>query len=159
MASDMFLRLDGIHGESTTKGHKGEVDLLAWGWRVDHAATSGTGSGGGSGRARPGDLVVRHHYDKASVLLAKRCAQGQHIKDAVLSVRRPGSGAVDVLTLRLTSLTVTSVQVEADADGGLVESVSFDYAELEVTYRPLDAKGLPGPAVTLDWNLTTGVVT
>ena len=34
MAVDIFLKLDGIKGESQDHKHKDEIDVLAWSWGV-----------------------------------------------------------------------------------------------------------------------------
>ncbi len=32
MAVDYFLEIDGVEGESTDAGHKGEIDVLSFSW-------------------------------------------------------------------------------------------------------------------------------
>jgi type VI secretion system secreted protein Hcp len=31
-AADMFLKIEGIDGESSDKDHKGEIDIISWSW-------------------------------------------------------------------------------------------------------------------------------
>ena len=38
-AFDMFLKVDGIDGESLLKGHEKEIDVLAWSWGVSTPVT------------------------------------------------------------------------------------------------------------------------
>ena len=40
-AVDMFLKLDGIPGESTDKTHANEIDVLAWSWGMSRTGTQG----------------------------------------------------------------------------------------------------------------------
>ena len=37
MAVDMFLKLDGIKGESLDATHKDEIDVLAWSWGLSQS--------------------------------------------------------------------------------------------------------------------------
>jgi type VI secretion system secreted protein Hcp len=34
MPVDVFLKVDGINGESTDSRHRGEIDVLSWSWRM-----------------------------------------------------------------------------------------------------------------------------
>ena len=53
MAVDMFLKLDGIKGESKDSKHSGEIEILAWSWGLSNSGSFGSGGGGGTeiGRA------------------------------------------------------------------------------------------------------------
>jgi type VI secretion system secreted protein Hcp len=170
MASSVFLKLTGIPGDSPSARHKDEIDVLDWSWRVDNSAGTGAhgagprdrGTHGGglrAGRAHPGDLVVRHRYDKASPLLTKACVQGAHLAEAILTLESPGEPAIVLLTVTLSDVTVTSVQVDASSEGDVVESFSMGYERIQVSYVPTDVRGAPAQAVTVDWNLLTGTAT
>ena len=41
MAVDMFLKIDGVTGESTDAGHKDEIDLLSYTWAESQPAAPG----------------------------------------------------------------------------------------------------------------------
>jgi type VI secretion system secreted protein Hcp len=45
MGVDMFLKIDGIQGESTDNSHKDEIELLSYTWGESHEAASGIGGG------------------------------------------------------------------------------------------------------------------
>ena len=51
MAVNMFLKLDGITGESTNKGHKDEIEILSFSWGVAHPAPVTHGAHGRAARA------------------------------------------------------------------------------------------------------------
>ena len=36
LASDIFLKIDGVKGESQVKGHKDEIEVLSWSWGQVH---------------------------------------------------------------------------------------------------------------------------
>src|SRR6202030_3303254 len=44
MAVDIFLKLDPLKGESLDTAHKGEIDVLSWGWGLDQTGTFHHGS-------------------------------------------------------------------------------------------------------------------
>ena len=43
MATDYFLKLDGIDGESAQKGHENQIDLLSWTWGESNSGSSSDG--------------------------------------------------------------------------------------------------------------------
>ena len=158
MAIDVHIRFDGVEGESTDRDHKGEVRVLTWGWGVTQAAAA-AGAGSGTGKATPADLVFTHDYDKASPLLAKRCAQGKHFPTVVLSARKAGEGQKDFLKVTMKEVFVASIQVVGQGEGGLQESVSLRYGTIEFGYKPQDARGGLGAEVKFNRDLKTGKVT
>ena len=97
MAVDMFLKLDGIKGEASDDKHKGEIDVLAWSWGASQSGTMHVGQGGGGGKANFQDLSVTKWVDKSSHALLKAVATGQHVKEAMLTVRKAGKSRWNTL--------------------------------------------------------------
>ena len=46
---DFFIKIDGIAGESKDSNHKGQIDVLNWGYAVTQSSSANTGGGGGVG--------------------------------------------------------------------------------------------------------------
>lgn len=161
MASDCHLKLDGIVGESTHAQHAGEIEVMAWSWGVSRPnpmAGGGAGSGG-IGRAQPGELHFTHAYDKASPILAKKCAQGVHIPTAVATVRRAGANQSDFMRVTMREVLVLSCTPSVSAAGDAFESVSLAYKTIEFAYRAQNPNGSLGDEVKFGWNIATGEVT
>ena len=66
MAQDIFIRLDGIDGESRDASHPNEIDVLTWDWSVSQQSNMHSGSGGGAGKCTVGDLAFEHYVDGAT---------------------------------------------------------------------------------------------
>ncbi len=158
MAMQNYLRIAGIDGESTHKGHENGIELLWWNWGIENAAKPGSGSGAAAGKATAHGLAFTHRYDRAPPLLAKACAQGKRLATATLSARKAGKGQQDFLTIVLNNVLVTSVSVSGD-DDEIGESVSLSYEKIQVTYKPQDAKGGLGPGVGFGWDIKTNKTT
>lgn len=156
MAMQTHLKIAGIDGESTHKGHENEIELLWWNWGIENAAKPG--SGAGAGKATAHALAFTHRYDRASPRLAKACAQGKRLATATLSARKAGKGQQDFLTITLSNVLVTSVSVSGD-DDEIGESVSLSYEKIQVAYKPQDAKGGLGPGVGFGWDIKTNKTT
>ena len=159
-ASDIHLKLNGIKGESTSVQHKDEIEVQNWAWGVTGGSPAPGGGGGGAGRATFSDLHFTHRVDRASPELWKACATGRHIRDAVLSVVRPGAGTQDYLVVKLSDVSVTSVSLSDAAGDTLVphESVGLAFAKVEYAYKPQNPNGSLGAAVEFKFNLVTNRV-
>lgn len=158
MAIDSHIKFDGVEGESTHKDHKGEVEILSWNWGVSNSNLA-AGTGSGKGKANPGDLHITHLYDKASPVLAKKCAQGVHFKEVVLTSRKSGEGQKDFLKITMKEVFITSVQPSGSSSGDIMESVSMSYQSIDFGYKPQDEKGGLGGEVKFGWNVKTTQIT
>ena len=158
MAIDTHIKFDGVEGESTHADHKGEVEVLSWTWGVTNASIAGaTGAGAGKSKAIPGDFQFMHAYDKASPILAKKCAQGVHFPTAVVTQRKSGEGQKDFLKITMKEVFITAVQPSSSDYIG--ESVSMRYGAIDFSYKPQDAKGGLGGEVKFGWNVKTNKIT
>src|SRR5215510_127021 len=120
MAVDMFLKIDGIPGESTDANHKDEIDILAYTWGESQpAAPSASGSGAlPTGKVTMQDFHFVMRVNKASPKLFLSCANGARIKNAFLTVRRSGANPVEFLKWTLTDVTVASYQTANGVPSG-----------------------------------------
>jgi type VI secretion system secreted protein Hcp len=157
MADSIFIKIDGIKGESTHKDHKDEIEVLSWSWGVENTGGTG-GGGGGAGKAAFEALTFTHLIDAASPALMKLCATGVHAKDAVLSMRRKGKGQQSFLVIKMQDVMVTSVMLDVDEDAG-VEAVELAFAKVEYVFTPQTPKGSAGTPVRFGFDLKTNKVT
>ena len=141
MASDIFAKLGDIKGESLDDKHKDEIEILSWSWGVANARPPATGSGAGTGKATFSDLAFTHKIDKASPLLLKGCATGQHLKEATITRRKAGKGQQEYLVIKMNDVVITSVAEEDDGGSGQVEAVTLAFAKVDLEYRPQKQDG------------------
>jgi type VI secretion system secreted protein Hcp len=151
---DIFIKIDGIKGEARDAKHKGEIDVESFSWGVSQTGTMQKGGGGGAGKVNVQDLTFLHRLDAASPLLLLACCNGQHIKDALLTARKAGEDPVEYLKIKMTDVLITSVTPAGDgAQDHTLESVSLNFAKVEVEFTPQDAKGKPGGPVKMGWDI------
>jgi type VI secretion system secreted protein Hcp len=142
VASDIFAKIGDIKGESPDSKHKHEIEVLSWSWGVTNPAkVAGGGSGGGAGKASFHDLSFTHKIDKASPLLLKGCATGQHLKDATITHRKAGKGQQEFLIIKMNDVLITAVTDADSQEGGNLETVSLAFAKVDLEYRPRKADG------------------
>jgi type VI secretion system secreted protein Hcp len=152
MAVDVFLKIDGIAGESKDHKHKDEIDVLSWSWGASQSGTMAFGGGGGAGKVNFQDISVMKRFDKSSPNLWQSCASGKHIAKATLYCRKAGEKQQEYLTITFTDLLVSSVQVSASSEEP-TESLSLNFSKAEMEYKPQDAKGTLLGGVKFGWDL------
>ena len=114
---DIFLKINGIDGESQDSSHKNEIEVLVWDWNIEQQSNMHAGSGGGAGKATVSDLSFEHYVDRASPNLMKYCLTGKHIDQATLVVRKAGGNPLEYLKLTMSDVIVTRVAPRGAATG------------------------------------------
>jgi type VI secretion system secreted protein Hcp len=158
MATDTHIKFDGVDGEAAHKDHKGEIEVLSWNWDITNDSM-GAGGGQGKGKANPGKFSFEHYYDKASPVLAKKCAQGVHFKEVTLTARKSGDGQKDFLKVVLKEVFITSVRPRGGAEADITEDVSMNYGSIDFAYKPQESAGGTGGDVKFGYNVKTTEVT
>ena len=157
MAVDVFLKLGDIKGESTDAKHAGEIDVLSWSWGVSQTGTAASGGGAGAGKVSFSDLNFTHNVDKASPLLMKACATGQHVKDATLVSRKAGKGQQEYLIIKMSDIVVTGVQPSSAGEQPM-ESVSMQFAKIDLEYKPQKADGTLDAGIHFIYDIKTNKI-
>ena len=143
MAANIFAKIGDIKGESLDDKHKDEVEVLSWSWGVSQSGSIRTGGGGGGeGKATFNDFNFTHHVDKASPLLLKACATGEHIKDATITMRKAGKGQQEFLIIKMNDIIITGVSPSGTGEGNTsAEHVALQFAKVDLEYRPQKSDG------------------
>jgi type VI secretion system secreted protein Hcp len=155
MAVDMFMKLDGITGESKDTKHKGEIDVLAWSWGMSNSGSFHMGGGGGSGKANFQDLSFTKYIDSSTNALMLNCASGEHVATATLVVRKSG-GKAPIEYLKITMKKVLVSSVSTGGSGGedrLTENVTVNFAQVSLDYSEQKPDGTADVAKNFGWDI------
>jgi type VI secretion system secreted protein Hcp len=155
MAVDMFLKLDGINGESKDEKHSKEIDVLAFSWGASQSSTAGHGGGVTAGKVNIQDLSVTKWVDVASPTLLLNICNGTTIKTAVITVRKAGGKApLEYLKISFKEILVTSYSTGGSGgEDKLTENVSFAFDEVKVEYVEQTATGGAGAQAKMEWKI------
>lgn len=143
-ATDVFLQLDGIPGESTDAKHKDWIEIRSYSQGFTNTSLRSSGGGGGAGKVSCGDVSVMKGIDKASPVLMGAVMMGKHIAKGTLAFRTSsGKGDVDYYTVTMEDLLIDSVQQsDSSGDGSkITESVSLNAQKYKFSYSPQKADG------------------
>lgn len=154
MAVDMFLKLDGIKGESVDSKHKDEIAVLAWSWGMSNSGSAHLGGGAGSGKVNVQDLSLTKYIDVSSPDLMLSSCNGKHIAKAQLTVRKAGENALEYLIIKLEDILVASVSTGGSGgEDRLTENITLNFAKVDVEYTQQDAKGGAGAKPKMGWDI------
>jgi type VI secretion system secreted protein Hcp len=131
--NSIFLKLDGIEGESTRKGYEKWIEVIG----MDQSTTqSGSfAGGGGAGKVKFGEFKIVKLSDKSSPILLLVTAQGKHLRQAVLVFI--GSDGVSNYTITLSDVLITGVATSSECNPNCktTEQVSINYSKIEWSYK------------------------
>jgi type VI secretion system secreted protein Hcp len=153
MAIDIFLKLDGIDGESQDDKHKDEIEVMSFTFGSSNFGSRAIAGGGGSGKATFQDFHFVMSTNKASPQVFLSCVSGKHIDSAVLSVRKAGGDQQDYLQYKLSDVLVSSFQTGGVTTGGPTDQFSLNFAKVETDYTPQDSTGKLLEPVSMNWDL------
>ncbi len=159
MAADFLLEIDGIKGESNDSKHKDTIEIESFSWGASNQGSFAAGGGGGAGKVNFQDIHFTTKVNKGSPMLIKACATGQHLKKAVLYVRKGGGDQQEFYKVTLEDCLVSSYQSGGhDAQGAQVPTDQFalNFAKIEFTYAPQKADGSLDSPVIFKYDLKAG---
>jgi len=132
MAVDMFLKLNGVAGESKDKVHTKEIDLLSWSWGMSNSGTAHVGGGAGSGKVNVQDVTIAKYVDSSSPKLMLACCNGTHYASALLTVRKAGGTPVEYIKVTMETVMVTGISTGGSmSEDRLTENVILNFAKGE----------------------------
>ena len=93
--------------------------------------------------------------NKASPALFLACAQGDHIKSAILTCRKAGKEQQEFLKITMSQVFVSSFQICGAAGVVPTDQISLNFAKIEVEYKEYDATGKLTGSVKNSFDLKT----
>ena len=155
MASDMFLRLTDMDGESLDHEHGKEIDVLAWSWGMSQSGTTHLGPGAGSGKVSVQDVSVTKYVDSASHSLVQFCTNGKHFGEGFLTVRKAGGEKpLEYVKIKMEDVIVTSISTGGSGgEDRLTENITLNFAKVTFTYTPQKTDGSGGAEKEYGYNI------
>ena len=129
-----YMWIPNIPGSSLDADHKNWIEVLSMSQGVSSTKKSVACS----------DLAIMKVLDQAGPALWAAAAVRQQFNEIRIEVVRGGDFSGVVYDIRLTNAKVTSTQTSSSSEWP-IESVSFSYEEITLTFNPQDAKGRISP--------------
>ena len=131
-----YMYVPGIPGSSTDADHKDWIDVLSMSQGVSSTKKAVACS----------DVSIMKVLDQAGPALWAAAAVGQVFTEVRIEVVRGGDFPGVVYDIRISNAKVTSTQTSGSSELP-VESVSFSYQSITLTFNAPDGKGVIHPGV------------
>jgi type VI secretion system secreted protein Hcp len=153
---DMFLKLDGVEGESKDASGKGGWIQIS-GFRIGALSPRDSFTNQAKGAVQMSHLTIRAKVDKSTPKLFTKIKTNEKIPTAILSCRKAGKEQFEYFSITLSEALVVRVQAGSlEAMGGdVVPECEFDlaYGKLEMKSMEQTSMGPTSGAVVFNFNL------
>lgn len=156
MASDVYLQIEGVKGESTDDKHKDWIELVSadWGVRQPTSCTVSTSGGHTIGRAEFDPISCAKVLDLSSPKLMELAAAGKTIPKAKLHfVRADGSGPITYYEIDLENVLIASDKKSYAGAGLLHQTFSLHFTKIKEKYVQQKVGGGTGGNAASGWDL------
>lgn len=146
-ASDYYLKIDGVDGESTDASHRGWIEVSSF-----NGAQLLQGTADAAARARlqqTHSFTLAKSHDKATPKLYEAACKGTHIPEVTIEVWKAG-GSQGYLKYKLTDVLISSVQASQST-----ESLTINFAKIELVQGPKPVVASAGAAGALTQPMPT----
>lgn len=148
MAVDVFMKIDGIPGESSDAQFKDCIEVLTLDWEV----TRPMGGERAAGAVNCSSFAITKVVDKATPLILKAATMSERINEIKITLCRAGKEKVKFLEYLFTNCVITKATLMMGEQSGEtlpVENVHFRFATIEITYfqQTRDSGGSRGQIV------------
>jgi len=126
--TEVFVTIDGITGESTQKGHEGQIAAFHFSetWRSGTGST--TGGGGGAGKPTLGPVVFSKELGASSVQLIQALVDGKILTSVTLEFYEGHDGAQQATyKITLTEAQVAAINQKTIEGGRVVDEVQISF--------------------------------
>ncbi len=147
---DVYLKVAGIDGSVSTRGHERWSDVLAFGLGAAGGAASG-GAGSAGGRGEWHQLALLKGRDAATGPILERLARGSLIATVELEVCSTTVTGPCRFRVRLERVRVSAMSLGPDQ-----ETIAFAWEKATFEHRTQLASGAAGPVLTSVVDLAAG---
>ena len=152
-ATDYFLKIEGVDGESTDAKHKGQIEIDSFSWGVSNSGSMAAGGGGGAGKASFSDLHFTKTVDKSSPKLMEAVATGEHLRSVDLVVRKAGGDQLEYYKVTLQDVVISGYSTTGSSGEAPSESISLNFSKIVFEYTPQNADGTAAAPLKTGYDL------
>jgi type VI secretion system secreted protein Hcp len=157
MSVEIFLKIDGVPGESKAKGHEKEIEVFSFSNGASNPSSVASGGGSGAGKVDLSSLSIQKQVDQASAKLFLQCCIGKHFDKATLTIREAsGDEPLEYWVYEMKQVFIDSVSWGGASGGGKPsESVSMSFESIKITYWSQNEKGAKDQKAEGGWDVKT----
>ncbi|QHM70964.1 Hcp family type VI secretion system effector [Mixta intestinalis] len=143
---ELYLRLQGITGESRDNLHQGWIDLKGYSWGLESPGT------GANGTVNFQNVIVYASLDKATPAMITHATKKTLISKAELAICRAGSEHKEFCRITLENVRIVSISM---GDSGVASEVSYglEADKVQFQYWEQTSRGGRGAETRTTWDI------
>ncbi|QJD86458.1 Hcp family type VI secretion system effector [Cohnella herbarum] len=152
----VYLKLDGIVGESTARNYERWIELtdVQFGVSNGSANSAAAGGGGSAGKAVLDHFTLAKSVDSSSIPLFQAALAGTYIKNGQLVIVTRGDSPAPLLSIDLSSIILADYEFDNER-----ETIQLKFDAIKLSYFPTRPDGSKSPPTTGGWNFKQNVKT
>jgi len=152
----IYLKMDGIDGDTTHDQHKKWVTVESIHWNVGRRMNTPAGTTTNREASEPSvsEVVIAKQADASTPKLFGEACTGKDGKKVVIDFVTTGSPGDTYLQCTLSDTLISSYSVSSGGDRPS-ESIGLNFTKMEMKYIPYDEKHKPGSPIVVNYDLTS----
>lgn len=135
----MFLKLDGIDGESATKGYEKWIEVDSFAFGATHSIQTGS-TGIESGKTELSPVSITKAVDSSSPQKFTAPVGGKHIATGILDLVNAGPDPQKFFEYTFSDIVLASLSFGLQGDRP-TEPLTFDYSKIKLQAFTIDPQG------------------
>ena len=152
----IYLKIDGIEGDVTARGHEGWIECSSIQWGVDRGIQSTTETTQQRKPSAPNvsDVTVTTRMNKTTPLLFIEACVGKP-RSVNIDLVQIGEYLQTYMSYKLNSSLITGYSMSTNGDTPM-ESVSINFTRIEMKYTPYDSSHRAQSPISAGYDISAG---
>ena len=153
----IYMKIEGINGKVTAKGHEEWVDVSSLQWGVGRAISSAVGTSADREASKPSisEVSITKMMDESSPLIFTEACVGK-AKLVKIDLCTVGTDQIDTyMSYELEDCMISGYSVSSGGDRPS-ESISFSFTKMTMKFIPYDKNGKPQSPLPAGYDMAAG---
>ena len=157
MASNIYIKIDGINGESTVEKYKDQIEAMNFSYSCYQPVSEArSGTIHTSGRANHGTFNFSKYTDISTADICAAMWVGKTISSAVITaVTNNGTDVIEYMQITLSDIVFSNFSLHGGGGSVSSEEISLSFSKIKVDYNKQSESGKPEGKKSAEWNLAT----
>jgi len=154
----VYMKIEGIDGNVTSKGHENWIDVQSLQWGVGRAISSAIGTSADREASKPSisEVTVTTLMEASSPMLFTEACVGKS-KKVQIDLCTTGTDALETyMSYELEDCMVSGYSVSGNGDTRPTENLSLSFTKVTMKFTPYDKAGKPQSPIPAGYDMVTG---
>jgi type VI secretion system secreted protein Hcp len=162
MSAQMFLKLDGIPGQSLVDGVAKEIECMSFSHGISHPMTYGpSNQARTAGRPSHQDFTITKYLDESSPKMIEHCNRGEDVKTATFTFSQsdgPSGKLTPLWVVTMTKAIISSISTGGSGGEIPMETLTLNYTTIKWEFKAQTEDATKKGTAASSWDLTKNEV-